>query len=180
MFELLVVLVALFLVASIPVQVSMGMRAGRAPSPRTLCLVVALYVWAGLTFFIFAPGGFYLSLVAGPVALLPFALVSTSGFILAVRLVIACSYLLRGVDAQERIARIVRYSHAHHLAVAVVFVVASGVMAVYGGVDDALALAVFVSVASGIGGLLGAALGYVGLSDRAPSRYSLSDAEEAA
>lgn len=179
MFELLLDLVLLFLVASIPVQASMGAHAGRAPSLRTLLLVVALYAWAGLTFFVFAPGGFYLSLVAGPVALVPFALVSTSGFILAVRLVIACSYLLRGVDAEERIARIVRQSHAHHLAVALVFLIASGVLAVLGA-GDALALAVFVSVASGIGGLLGAALGYVGLSDRAPSRYSLSDAEEAA
>lgn len=179
MFELLLVLVPLFIVASIPVQASMGAHAGRVPSPRTLLLVVALYAWAGLTFFVFAPGGFYLSLVAGPVALLPFAVVSTSGFILAVRLVIACSYLLRGVDAEERIARIVRFSHLHHLAVAVVFLIASAVMAVVGA-GDALVLAVFVSVASGIGGLLGAALGYVGLSERAPSRYSLSDAEEAA
>ncbi len=180
MFELLLVLVPLLIVASIPVQAAMGAHAGRTPSPRTLCLVLALYAWAALTFFVFAPGGFYLSLVTGPVALLPFALVSTSGFVLAVRLVIAASYLLRGVDAEARIARIVRFSHAHHLAVAVVFLIASAALAVVGGVDDALVLAVFVSVASGIGGLLGAALGYVALSDHAPSRYSPSDAEEAA
>lgn len=179
MFELLLVLVPLLIVASIPVQAAMGAHAGRTPSPRTLCLVLALYAWAALTFFVFAPGGFYFSLMVSPLALLPFALVSTSGLFLAVRLVIACSYLLRGVDAEERIARIVHFSHAHHLAVAVVFLVASAVMAVVGA-GDALVLAIFVSVASGIGGLLGAALGYVGLSERAPSRYSPSDAEEAA
>ena len=80
---------------------------------------------------------------------------------------------------EERIRRIVRHSHAHHLAVVVVFGIASAVMAVSGG-NEALGLIVFVSIASGIGGLVGAGLGYVGLSDRASSRYSLADAEEAA
>jgi hypothetical protein len=171
------ILVSIFL--SIAVQAWMGARAGRPPSLGIVVAALVAHLWALLTLIWFAPGGIYLAVVMGPVALVPFAAVSISGLVLSVRLWLACSYLLRGVDAGERIRRIVRYSHAHHLAVVVVFGLASAVMAVSGG-NEALALIVFVSIASGIGGLVGAALGTVGLSDRAPSRYSLSDAEEAA
>jgi len=185
MFELFVV--SLLVVGSIAVQAWMGVRNGKPLAPRTF--VLALYLWALLTLFWFAPGGLYFSFFFGPVAVVPFAVVSLSGLVLGVRLLMAASYLLRGVAAEARIARIVRHSHLHHLAVVAVFSIAGaypmywsraepGVCSGYGCMG--LFVILFVSVACSIGGLIGASLGRVGLSETARLGYSASDAEEAA
>jgi hypothetical protein len=179
MFELFLVSVSLIAFGSLVIQDRIGVRKGHRASPSALLVVLGLYVWALLQLFWFAPGGFLFSLMAGPFALVPFAAVSLSGLVLGVRLLMAASYLLRGVDAEERIARIVRHSHLHHLAVFVVFSVASLVIGVVGGFGAAVALLVYVSVACGIGGLIGTSLARVGLSD--PDAWqSLSSAERAA
>lgn len=165
---------------SIAIQSELGERRGHRATVSGLLLVTALYVWALLTLGWFAPGGLYFSLVMGPIALVPFAAVSLSGLVLGVRLLMAASYLLRGVARPEPIARIARHSHLHHLAVFVVFVVTGIVLAALGSLVEASILVVYVSVACGIGWLIGAALGRAGLSDHAASRYSRLDAEEAA
>lgn len=180
MFELILVVIALLVFASLVIQDRIGARSGRSTDARTLLVVLALYAWGLLQLFWFAPGGLYFSLIAGPFALVPFAAVSLSGFVLGARLLMAASYLLRRVDAEERIARIVRHSHLHHLAVFAVFAFASFVIGLFGSFGEAAVLLVYVSVACGVGGLVGASLGHVGLSDSGASRYSLSDAEEAA
>jgi hypothetical protein len=179
MFELFLVSVSLIAFGSLVIQDRIGVRKGHRASPSALLVVLGLYVWAFLQLFWFAPGGFYFSLMAGPVALVPFAAVSLSGLVLGVRLLMAASYLLRGVDAEERIARIVRHSHFHHLAVFVVFAVASLVIGVLGGFGAAAGLLVYVSIACGIGALIGTSLARVGLSD--PDAWlELSNAKQVA
>jgi hypothetical protein len=180
MFELMLVAIALLVFASLVIQDRIGARSGRSTDARTLLVVLALYAWGLLQLFWFAPGGLYFSLIAGPVAFAPFLAVSLSGFVLGVRLLVAASYLLRRVHAEERLARIVRHSHLHHLAVFIVFALASVVIGIMGSFGEAAALLVYVSTACAIGGLVGAALGHVALSDLGSSRYSVWDAEEAA
>lgn len=80
------------------------------------------FVWAAITFFVFAPAGLLLSLLAaeqlGGVAALWVALVSLSGFAIAVALVVAGVSLLRCRPGADRRAKsIATWSIGHHLVV---------------------------------------------------------------
>lgn len=81
------------------------------------------FVWAAITFFVFAPAGLLLALIIGEqlsgLASLWMVGVSCSGFALAVMLVATGVQLLRcRPDAQQRARRVALWSLGHHLVVA--------------------------------------------------------------
>lgn len=86
------------------------------------------YVWAALTFFVFAPAGLLLAVLVGmgPRALLGGLLVAAlcaTGFALAIMLVVAGTALLRcRPKAAELARRIAWWSLVHHVVVVVVMV----------------------------------------------------------